>query len=79
MDEGGRFNRFSLENRAKLLWKKGVFVESITWYNYSLMLYSLNRQFVEIFYDQYTEKIVWISLANEYDLKKYLANVHLPV
>jgi hypothetical protein len=78
MDEG-RFNRLSLEDRAKFLWMKGNFLQSVTFNNYSLMLYSLNRQFVELFYDKNSKKIVWISLANEHDLKKYLNKIRIPV
>ncbi len=58
MDEG-KFNRLSLVDRAKLLWEKGYFVESINYYNYCLMLYSLNRQFVDLFYDKGAKRIVW--------------------
>ena len=77
--EEGKFNRLSLDDRAKLLWERGDFVESITYYNYSLILYSLNRQFVELFYDRNSQAILWISLANEYDMKKYLNKIEIPV
>jgi hypothetical protein len=78
MDEG-KFNRLTLDDRAKLLWEKGDFVESITYHNYCLILYSLNRQFVELFYDRSSQTILWISLANEYDMKKYLGKIEIPV
>jgi hypothetical protein len=78
MDENS-FNRLSLDDRAKVLWEKGQFVESISYYNYCLILYSLNRDFVELFYDKNTQRILWISLANEYDMKKYLNNIQIPV
>jgi hypothetical protein len=77
--EEGKFNRLSLDDRAKLLWEHGYFVESITYYNYCLILYSLNRQFVELFYDRSSQTILWISLANEYDMKKYLNKIEIPV
>jgi hypothetical protein len=78
MDEGS-FNRLSLDDRAKLLWEKGKFVESVTYYNYCLILYSLNREFVELFYDKSSQSILWISFANEYDMKKYLNKIEIPV
>jgi hypothetical protein len=78
MDEGN-FNKLSLDDRVTLLWEKGQFVESISYYNYCLILYSLNREFVELFYDKSTQRILWISIANEHDMKKYLSNVQIPV
>ncbi len=75
----GKFNMLSLDDRAKMLWEKGHFVETITYDNYCLILYSLNREFVELFYDKTTQRILWISMANEYDMKKYLNKIEIPV
>jgi len=78
MDEG-KFNRLSLEQRAKIVWENGEFVDSVMYNQYCLMLYSVNRHFVELFLDLETHHIVWISLANEYDLAKYLQGVQIEV
>lgn len=78
MDEG-IFNRLSLAERANVVWDQGAFVDSILFNNYLLMLYSINRQFVELSYDVKAGNIVWITLANEYDLAKYLDNIHIAV
>ena len=78
MDEG-TFNRLSLADRANVIWEKGVFVDSILFNNYLLMLYSINCQFVELSYDVKAGDIVWITVANEYDLAKYLDNIHIAV
>lgn len=78
MDEG-RFNRLSLGERASIVWQHGKFVDSVICNNYCLMLYSVNRQFVELFLDLKTHSIVWISLANEFDLAKYLEDVKIEV
>jgi hypothetical protein len=78
MDEA-RFNRLSLTDRAGIVWKEGKFVDSVIYNNYCLMLYSVNRQFVELFLDLKTHSIVWISLANEYDLAKYLDDIKIEV
>jgi hypothetical protein len=43
------------------------------------MLYSINDQFIELSYDSKAGSIVWISMANQYDLSKYLTDVYLPV
>jgi hypothetical protein len=39
----------------------------------------VNRDFVELFLDLEMHHIVWISLANEYDLAKYLQGVQIEV
>ncbi len=78
MDEG-TFNRLSLSDRASLVWDKGVFVDSILFNNYLLMLYSVKDQFVELSYDVKAASIVWITVANTYDLAKYLENIDIAV
>lgn len=78
MDEG-KFNRLPLTERASIVWRNGCFVDSIIYNNYCLMLYSLNRQFVELYLDLKSHSIVWISVANEYDLSKYLDDIKIEV
>ena len=78
MDEG-KFDRLSLHERANIVWRQGHFVDSVIYKNYCLMLYSVNRQFVELYIDLRSHNIVWISLANEYDLSKYLDGIQLEV
>lgn len=78
MDEG-KFNRLSLAERANIVWRKGKFVDSAICTHYCLMLYSVDRQFIELTLDLKTHSIVWISLANELDLAKYLDNIILEV
>ena len=75
--DAGKFNRLSLTDRADLVWRTGKFVDSVMYNDYCVMLYSINRQFVELSMDMKSQSIVWISLANEYDLVKYLGNVHI--
>lgn len=78
MDEA-RFNRLSLGERAAIVWTKGQFVDSVLCNNYCLMLYSVDRQFAELYLDLKSNSIVWISLANEYDLAKYLDDIRIEV
>lgn len=78
MDEG-KFNRLSLGERATIVWKKGKFVDSAICNSYCLMLYSVDREFVELFLDLKTHSIVWISLANDFDLAKYLEDINIEV
>ena|SRR5687768_12436766 len=78
MDEE-KFSRLSLTDRANLVWSKGKFVDSVLFNNYCVMLYSIKSQFVELTVDLQTHTIVWITLANEYDLNKYLENFNIEV
>ena len=77
--EEGKFNRLSLAERADLVWRGGKFADSVLCNNYCLMLYSLNRQFVEVYVDLQSQSIVSINLANEYDLSKYLEDIQISV
>ncbi len=78
MDEG-KFNRLSLADRASIVWQKGKFVDSLICNNYCLMLYSVDRQFLELYLDLKSHSIVWINLANEFDLAKYLDDIRIEV
>ena len=78
MDEA-KFNRLSLAQRADIVWLHGQFADSVLCNNYCLMLYSFNRQFVEVYVDLVGQSIVSINLANEYDLEKYLDDIHITV
>ena len=78
MDEH-RFNSMSLAERSDYVWQQGIFVDSVLCNNYCLMLYSVKRQFFELCVDLKNQSIVWISLANDHDLAKFLAEVHIEV
>ena len=77
--EEGRFNRLTLAERAGIVLQEGEFVDSVLFNNYCLMLYSVNARFVELYLDLSSKSIVWISVANEYDLAKYLDNIQIEV
>ena len=78
MDEA-KFNRLSLTERTDLLWEKGTFVDSLLYNDYCLMLYSINRQFVELYVDLKSQSISWVTLANDFDLMKYLNDIQIEV
>ena len=43
------------------------------------MLYTVKRQFFELCLDLKSQSIVWISLANDHDLAKFLEDVRIEV
>lgn len=78
--EEQQFQRLSLDNKAKILWENGKFVESInSYYNYRINLYALHNKFVEVYYHKGEEAIVKITMASERDLKKYLLRIILDI
>ena len=74
-----KFNRLALADRMNIVWCKGRFVDSAMLNNYCLMLYSINHQFVELCIDLPSNSVVWVNMASEYDLAKYLENIDIDV
>ena len=72
------FDNSSLEDKAKFVWENALFIESILHYNQRINLYSLNKEFIEVYYQPFTNDIVRISFATEQDLKKYISAIKLP-
>jgi hypothetical protein len=75
MDE---FNKLLNERVYKLL-EEGDFIESQTHCNYCTLLYSVKKDFIELLYDKSTGNILWVGVANEYDLQKYLDKIVLEI
>ena len=74
-----KFNRMSLAERSDYVWRNGKFVDSVMCNSYCLMLYTVKRQFFELCLDLKSQSIVWISLANDHDLAKFLEDVRIEV
>jgi hypothetical protein len=71
------FNALSLVDRASILAEYGKFVQAHTHFNYRILLYSLNKHFIEVYCEKDTDKILWILIANEYDLQKHLEKIEI--
>jgi hypothetical protein len=70
------FNKLLNERVHKLL-EEGDFIDSQTHCNYCTLLYSLKKDFIELLYDKSTGNILWVGVANDYDLKKYLDKIEI--
>ena len=66
-----------LKDRFNEIWINGRFIASHIHYNYLSILYSLDKDFIELIYDKSSGKIIWISIADEGDLQKYLDEVDI--
>jgi hypothetical protein len=60
---------------AQRIWDNGNHLISIKYYNYRISLYSVGKEFFEIFYNPESNTIEKINLATEDDLKKFLNRI----
>lgn len=59
------FDKLTLGERANLVWKEGEFLTTTVYLNRRVNLYSLNGQFIEMWYDaagNLIEKIIQMSV-----------------
>jgi hypothetical protein len=66
------FNALDLVNRNELLKNKGSRVITISYKNYCVTLYLLDKHFVERYFNIETSQIEMVQLAMNKDLEKYL-------
>lgn len=66
-----KFNELSLPDKALLIAEFGGYIMSIEFGDYWLHLYSLNSNFIQIFYNISTRQIDKIVMAEYNDLDKY--------
>jgi hypothetical protein len=71
------FDNLSREEKAYLLKENGVLIDSIKTFEANILLYSLNKEFVEVCCEPATNTILRIKIASEKDLSKYLHRITL--
>jgi len=71
------FNELPLTDKALLVAEFGQFIESMDFYDYHIHLFSLNANFIEVYYNSLTRQVERISLAQYPDLDKYLPRIVL--
>jgi hypothetical protein len=78
MEETYDFNTLSIDQRAAIVWSCGSFIDALLYYDQTISLYSVNKDFVEVWSDpRDNNRITKISTAKEDQLKKFLACVNL--
>ncbi len=70
-----KFNELPLTDKALIMAEFGHYLESIEFYDYWVHLYSLNSNFIEIYYNINTRQIDKISMVSYCDLDKYLSRI----
>ena len=74
-----KFNDLTLPDKALIIAEYGIFISQQQYYDYRVHLYSLHRNFVEVFYNCLTRHIERITLMTDLrDIDKYLVNITLP-
>jgi hypothetical protein len=73
-----KFNELPLTDKALLVSEFGMFLESIEYYDYRIHLYSLNANFIEIYYNILSRQIERIILIDYQGLDKYLSRILMP-
>jgi hypothetical protein len=71
------FENLSLEEKAKIACDEGIYMESITYYNATVNLYSWNKVFIEVYYHPATNEIERISIATDQDMNKYISRIDI--
>jgi uncharacterized protein YggT (Ycf19 family) len=71
------FNELPLTDKAILVAEFGTLVTSIEFYDYWVHLYTLNNNFIEVYYNMQTRQIDRITLATYDEIDKFILNVDL--
>ena len=72
------FSRLSEEEQYDTTWNIGVLVDQLIKDNMSINLYAINEFFVEVYYDQSTNKILYKKHFKQGELlDKYLNRINL--
>lgn len=72
------FNSLSLNDKIEMLATHGTLIETITYYNHDVALFSLEKDFVEIYYSMKDNRIDSILIAGAQQLEKFLSLITLP-
>jgi hypothetical protein len=70
-----KFNDLDLAEKAWLVKEFGKYLLALQQNHYTVLLYSLHGNFIEIFLDPHTRRVDNISVANYKQLDKYLAQI----
>jgi len=66
-----------LRECVRLVVEHGHLVELRSHYNYTIYLYSVNTHFFEIYYNEETDKVVWVIKVSDRDLEHYLSEIEI--
>ena len=70
------FSFLSQKTRANILFKKGQFLEAISYNGYRISLHSLNSFFVVVYFKN-NDDIMDIQIAEQNELDRFLSKIQL--
>jgi hypothetical protein len=76
MDKLG-FNDLSLEKKTLAIEEGGQFLEQIVYFNEKVDLYSLNNQFIEVYFSIATHSVKKITIADSSDMTKFISRISI--
>lgn len=73
-----QFNKLSITDKAILIAEFATFIQSVEYYDYRVHLYTMNNQYLEVYYNLYNRAVEEIKIADYKDLDKYTLKIQLP-
>lgn len=70
-----QYNSLTFHEKANLICKKGVYVETINYDGLWVDLYSISSLFVEVYFNETTCQIESLKVVSSHDLNKYLKEI----
>jgi hypothetical protein len=71
------FNSLDFISKREILRKEARFIGSVIYYHYVIKLYSWQQYFIEQYYDTEAKVISRITVADDYEIEKYLNSISL--
>jgi hypothetical protein len=73
----GPFDKLDLQHKILMIESAGELLMQITYFQYYIGLYSLNRQLVEVYFNTTSKEFVNILSVNYQELDKYIKHIDI--
>jgi hypothetical protein len=71
------FNNLGLKEKCDILRKHALYVTAVSYYHYTIKLYTWDRFFIEEYFDNEQDEVTRITIAEHRDMMKYLDCIRL--
>lgn len=69
------FDKLSLDEKARLILSKGVYVSKSEYFQLEISLYRIDNDFVELWYEPITGKVMRIDYLKDKEVNPYLKHL----
>lgn len=66
-----------MDEQAEHIWNNGNYLTTIEYYGYDVNLYSVGKDYYEVYYNRFENQIEKINLVDEQGMKKFLSRIKL--